>query len=46
MNEALVAGTINSAFALGIQDTRGSIEVGKQADFVIVNSNRFIKVFF
>jgi imidazolonepropionase len=40
MNEALAAATINSAFALGVQDKRGSIEIGKQADFVIINSNR------
>jgi imidazolonepropionase len=41
MNEALIAATINSAYALGIQRKHGSIEVGKQADFVIVKSNRW-----
>ena len=40
MNEALVASTLNSAFALGVQDRHGSIEVGKQADFLVINSNR------
>lgn len=40
MNEALIAGTINSAFALGVEKTRGSIEVGKQTDLLIINSNR------
>ncbi len=43
MNEALVASTINSAFSLGVSNTRGSIELGKRADFVLVNSNRFKK---
>lgn len=41
MNEALVASTINSAFALGVEKSRGSIEVGKQADIVIVNTERY-----
>ena len=40
MNEALVASTINSAFALGVEKTRGSIEVGKFADLVILNTSK------
>jgi len=40
MNEALVASTINSAFALGVHETKGSIEVGKHADLLIIKSNR------
>ncbi|NVK54156.1 MAG: amidohydrolase family protein [Alteromonadaceae bacterium] len=35
--EALIAGTIGSAEALGVGDDRGTIEVGKRADFVLVN---------
>jgi imidazolonepropionase len=35
--EAIVASTINSAFALNRGDKIGSIEVGKQADFVILD---------
>jgi imidazolonepropionase len=41
MNEALIASTINSAFALGVQRKHGSIEVGKQSDFLVVKSNRW-----
>jgi imidazolonepropionase len=35
--EAIVASTINAAFAIGRQEKVGSIEVGKQADVVILN---------
>ena len=42
MNEALVASTLNSAFALGVENKLGSIEVGKQADLVIIDSERFL----
>ena len=41
MKEALIASTINSAFALGVHRKHGSIEVGKQADFVIIKSNKW-----
>ncbi|XP_064417865.1 probable imidazolonepropionase isoform X2 [Latimeria chalumnae] len=40
MNEALAAATINAAYALGRSHTHGSLEVGKQGDFVIINSLR------
>ena len=40
MNEALVAATINSAFALGVHEKKGSIEIGKNADLVIIESDR------
>lgn len=33
--EALTASTINAAVSLGLQETKGTIEVGKDADFVI-----------
>ena len=36
--EALIASTINSAAAIGLQDSIGSIEVGKQADLVVLNA--------
>lgn len=41
MSEAMVATTINSAAALGLSDTHGSLEVGKNGDMVILNSNRW-----
>jgi len=37
MNESLVASTLNSAASLDISSTHGSIEVGKVADFVLLN---------
>jgi imidazolonepropionase len=33
--EAIVAGTINAAYAVGRGDDRGSLEVGKRADLVV-----------
>jgi imidazolonepropionase len=42
MNEALIASTINSAFALGVEDKHGSIEIGKQTDLLIINSNKYV----
>ena len=37
LEEALVASTINAAYAIDRHDRIGSLEVGKQADIVIVN---------
>jgi len=37
LEEALVASTLNAAAALGMSSTHGSIEVGKKADFVLVD---------
>ena len=37
MNQSLIASTINSAHALGQSQFYGSLEVGKYADFIIVN---------
>jgi len=36
--EALNAATINAAYAIGLADRLGSLEVGKQADILIVNA--------
>jgi imidazolonepropionase len=41
LNEALVACTINSAFALGLEDKKGSIERGKHADLVVIRAKRW-----
>lgn len=38
--EALIASTLNAAAALRKSDDVGSIEVGKQADFIIINAKR------
>lgn len=40
MNEALVASTINSAFSLGVEKTKGSLEKGKSADLLILRTKR------
>lgn len=42
MPEALAAATINAAYALGKSHTHGSLEVGKQGDFIIVNASRWV----
>lgn len=39
--EALNAATINAAAALGLSDKLGSIEVGKQADLLVVDAAEF-----
>jgi imidazolonepropionase len=39
--EALNAATINAAFAIGLGDRVGSIEVGKSADFVLFDTNDY-----
>ncbi|XP_075789803.1 putative imidazolonepropionase [Pelodiscus sinensis] len=41
MKEALVAATINAAYALGRSNTHGSIEIGKEGDIIIINSSRW-----
>ncbi|KAG2460340.1 HUTI imidazolonepropionase, partial [Polypterus senegalus] len=41
MSEALAASTINAAYALGKSHTHGSLEVGKNGDFVILQSSRW-----
>ncbi|ELU03653.1 hypothetical protein CAPTEDRAFT_166960 [Capitella teleta] len=41
MNEALVAATLNAASSLGQSDRIGSLEVGKQADLLVLNSARW-----
>ncbi len=37
--EALMGATLNGARALGISETKGSLEVGKDADFVLWDIN-------
>lgn len=37
-SEALNASTINAAYAIGLGDRLGSIEMGKQADLLVVNA--------
>ena len=39
--EALNAATINAAFAVRLGDRIGSLEPGKQADFVVLNTNDY-----
>ena len=38
MEESLVGATINSAAAIGVADTVGSIEVGKKGDFLLLST--------
>ncbi len=38
-NEALVAATLNGAYAIGMAERLGSLEVGKQADFLLLDGS-------
>ena len=40
-SEALNAATINASFAVGLQATHGSIEVGKSADLLILDTSDY-----
>lgn len=44
MEEILTAYTINSAAALGISDSVGSLEIGKQADLAILNFTNYDQI--
>lgn len=46
LNEALVASTINSAYALNKSDTHGSLEVGKVGDFLLLNCPDWRKIIY
>lgn len=39
--EALSAASVNAAFAIGLGGTHGSIEVGKRADVLVINSSDY-----
>jgi imidazolonepropionase len=40
-SEAMNAATVNAAFAIGLGKTHGSIEVGKQADLLIIDTEDY-----
>src|SRR5687767_3403210 len=42
--EAMNASTINAAFAIGVGDETGSIEVGKHADFLMLDTEDFREI--
>ena len=42
LEEALCAVTANAAFSLDLQDERGTIEVGKAADLLVLRSDRLL----
>jgi imidazolonepropionase len=42
LEEALSAATINGAYAVGLEQERGSLEVGKHADLVVLRSARLL----
>jgi predicted amidohydrolase YtcJ len=41
VQEALEIFTINGAIAMGIDDVAGSLEVGKSADFIVVDQDPY-----
>ena len=46
MDEALVGATINSAYALGKSEILGSLEIGKQADFLVLDATSWEHVIY
>jgi imidazolonepropionase len=42
LEEALSAATVNGAYSLDVHDERGSLEVGKRADLLVLRSERLI----
>ncbi|MGQ9617395.1 MAG: imidazolonepropionase [Candidatus Aminicenantia bacterium] len=44
--EAICAATINSAYAVGEEKERGSIEKGKKADILVMNIQDYIHIFY
>jgi imidazolonepropionase len=41
---ALTAGTLNGAWVLGLDQRLGSLEVGKRADFVVLDSDQLAMI--
>ena len=46
VEEALVASTLNAAYSMGMQNTHGSLEIGKRGDIVLVNESRWEHVIY
>ena len=42
--DAIKAATLNNAKVIGIEDTHGSVSIGKQADFIILSENPLDKI--
>ena len=42
LEEALTAATLNGAYSLGLEAERGSLEMGKRADLVVLRSTRLL----
>lgn len=45
MEEALIGATINGAASLGLSKSHGSIEIGKQADLLVIDAPRYFFYF-
>jgi len=42
VEEAITASTLNAAYAVGLGSRIGSLDVGKQADFVLLNEDSYL----
>ncbi len=40
--EAITAATLNAAYAIGMGDKIGSLDIGKQADFIVLNEDNYL----
>jgi len=42
--EAITASTINAAHAIGMEEKVGSLEIGKQADIIILDIDNYLQL--
>ena len=42
VEEAITASTLNAAYAVGLGNRTGSLDIGKQADFVLLNEDSYL----
>lgn len=43
LEQAITAATINAAYSIGLSHRVGAITEGRQGDFVVINTRRFVQ---